>query len=87
MEDRADAPAGPLSGEAEGASDELPDPLRLYAAGEEVLRRRLRALSQGELTALIEAYGLSRAETRELSRLTPEQLVSLIVRAVQERRT
>lgn len=74
-----------LSEGVERSRQELPDPHRLYAAGEEVLRRSLRALGRQELIAVMEAHELSRAEAQELGRLTREQLVSLIVRAVQER--
>lgn len=83
----ASSSSEPAPGQAEASSAELPDPVGLYAAGEEVLRRRLGALNRGELIALIDAYGLSGAKAHELTRLTREQLSSLIVRAVQERRT
>lgn len=74
-----------LSGKVGRSPRELPDPLRLYAAGKDVLRRRLRSLGRQDLAAVIQAHELSRAEVHELRRLTREQLVSLIVRGVQER--
>ncbi len=58
------------------------DPFNVFRISELELRGRLRLLARSELLAMIEQYGLNPAG-KSLARLTPSQLVTFIVTAVE----
>lgn len=61
------------------------DPFSAYTNGEDLLRRRLAALSPRHLRGIILAYGLADPAEIELEALTTPELVALIVAGVRLR--
>jgi hypothetical protein len=64
-------------------SDAVLDPLSAYQKGEELLRRRLGALSSWHLVNIIRAYGLSEEPASILNQLPAPVLIARIVAACQ----
>jgi hypothetical protein len=60
------------------------NPFSVYRKGEDLLRRQLGALAGWHLVNIVEAYQLSDLSPAALSRLTPADLVELIVAKVRE---
>ncbi len=60
------------------------DPFSVYAKGEDLLRRQLRALSPRHLRAIIVGYDLIDATGVDLNRLTSAELIALIITAVRQ---
>jgi hypothetical protein len=61
------------------------DPFEVYAQGEDVLRKELRALDEGHLRNIIRAYGLGQDEGLDQSAVDRRALAEMIVAAVRKR--
>ena len=59
------------------------NPFSVYRKGEDLLRRQLGALAGWHLVNIVEAYELSDLSPSALNRLTPAELVELIVTKVR----
>ena len=69
-----------------GASTEsILNPFSVYLKGEALLRRQLAALSVWHLVNIIRAYGLSDRTSATLNAMTANDLIEVIVAAVQAR--
>lgn len=68
-------------------SESVLNPFSVYRKGEALLRRQLSALASWHLVNIIKAYDLSEHSSTVLSLMTSQELVELIVAAVQERAT
>lgn len=75
------APGGVRAGRRSAALD----PYDLFVRGRDVLLALLSELDRSTLREIIRSHRLSAASPQELSRLTPAQLASLIVRCIEER--
>jgi hypothetical protein len=63
----------------------LLNPLRVYAQGEDVLRKELTALHPSHLRTIVRAYDLVQEEELDLEHMTRAGLADLIVAAVRKR--
>jgi hypothetical protein len=77
---RFDKPARAASSRGFKPGRAILDPFATYAQGEELLRGQLNALSQDNLAAIVEDYGL---KVRGISDMRNRQLVDAIVEAVR----
>ena len=59
------------------------DPFAVYAEGDEILTQQLDALSDGQLRAIVRAYGLSNASVDALNTMDKPALMGTIVAAVR----
>lgn len=66
-------------------SESVLNPFSVYRNGEDQLRRQLGALAAWHLVNIVEAYELSDLSADALGRMTPSQLIELIVLRVRER--
>jgi hypothetical protein len=80
MSPRFDKPSSPPSPRSFRPSRAILDPFATYAQGEDLLRRQLNALSQDNLVAIVEDYGL---KVRGIADMRSRQLVDAIVEAVK----
>ena len=82
-----DEPAPPSVPIAERVAEVEPvlDPFSVYAKGEDLLRRRLGALSPRHLRAIILGYELIDAGGGDLNGLSAAELIALIMTAVRQR--
>jgi hypothetical protein len=80
--DEPASPSVPITDRAAEAEPVL-DPFSVYAKGEDLLRRQLRALSPRHLRAIIIGYELVDVTGVDLNRLTGPELSALIVAAVR----
>ncbi|HSJ25678.1 MAG TPA: hypothetical protein VK929_13470 [Longimicrobiales bacterium] len=60
------------------------DPFHVYAEGDEILRDQLHALSAAQLRNIVRAHRLSGLTAGDLERLSPAELIDLIMAAVEE---
>ena len=77
---RFDRPARPTAPRGFKAIRAILDPFSTYAQGEGLLRRQLNALSQDNLVAIAEDYGL---RIRGISDMRSRQLIEAIIEAVK----
>jgi hypothetical protein len=75
----------PLAG-AGYATTALLDPFRVYAAGPEMLRGQLHALSRDQLGNIVKAYHMSRETPAAVDAMAHDRLVALIMEAVERAR-
>jgi hypothetical protein len=61
------------------------DPFRVYAAGANVLRGQLNALSRDQLGNIVKAYGLAHDPSAAVDGMSREQLAAIIIKAVETR--
>jgi hypothetical protein len=61
------------------------NPFEVYRESDTVLRSQLNALDEGQLRNIVREYRLSNLEPEALSRLSREELISLIVVAAEKR--
>jgi hypothetical protein len=59
------------------------DPFRVYASGADMLRNQLNALSRDHLANIVKAYRLSRAPAGTIDGMTREELIALVMKAVE----
>jgi hypothetical protein len=78
---------GPATTASGARAAAILDPFSVYAKGEELLRRQLRALSRRHLIGIIETYRLAGRDEHDIDALSDAELIALIVTAVRLGRT
>lgn len=83
----SEGPAPHRAAAARPASTDPPravlDPFHVHAEGDDILRAQLNALSPGLLRNIVRAYQLSALEPGDLALLSKQELVTLIIEAVE----
>lgn len=79
------APPNRIAAVAAAEPDPILDPFSVYATGEDILHRRLAALSARQLRTIIVGYHLANPSNVDLDALDAAELIALIVAAVRDR--